>query len=161
MPTDSNYPHLLRAADIKAAEGTFSHPWNPNSQLTGTHLSKAGGLQRAGVSIVRIAPGKESFAYHAHHREEEWIYVLSGRAMAEVDGGQYEIGAGDFIAFPTKVAHHLRNPFDEDVIYLMGGENHPTEIADFPRLGKRMLKLDGDVTIYDLASGKALGPLED
>ncbi len=72
--------------------------------------------------------------------------MLSGRAMAEVDGGQYELGAGDFIAFPTKVAHHLRNPFDEELVYLMGG--------------KRMVKLDGQVTIYDLASGKPLGPLE-
>jgi uncharacterized cupin superfamily protein len=139
MPNDASYPHLVRAADIKGAEGTFSHPWNPNSQITGTHLSKAGGVQRAVVSIVRIAPGKVSFAYNAHHLEEEWIYVLSGRAMAEVDGGQYEIGAGDFIAFPTKFALHLRNRFSEDGVYLMGGVIQASVIDDFTRLGKRLL----------------------
>jgi uncharacterized cupin superfamily protein len=155
------YPHLVRAEQVKAAEGSFSHPWNPQSLLVGSHLSKLGGLARTGVSIVRVPAGHESFAYHAHHREEEWIYVLSGRAMADIDDAQYELGPGDFVAFPTpSVAHHLRNPFDEDLVYLMGGENLAFDVADFPRLGKRMLKLEGQAVVYDLASGKPLGPLE-
>jgi uncharacterized cupin superfamily protein len=156
------YPHLVRADQVKAAEGSFSHPWNPQSLLVGSHLSKLGGLARTGVSIVRVPAGHESFAYHAHHREEEWIYVLSGRAMADIDDAQYELGPGDFVAFPTpSVAHHLRNPFDEDLVYLMGGENLDCDVADFPRLGKRMVKLEGQAVIYELASGKPLGPLED
>jgi uncharacterized cupin superfamily protein len=157
-----SYPHLVRADQVKAAEGSFSHPWNPQSLLVGSHLSKLGGLSRTGVSIVRVPAGHESFAYHAHHREEEWIYVLSGRAMADIDDAQYELGPGDFVAFPTpSVAHHLRNPFDEDLVYLMGGENLAFEVADFPRLGKRMVKLEGQAVVYDLASGKPLGPLGD
>jgi uncharacterized cupin superfamily protein len=155
------YPHLLRAEQVKAAEGSFSHPWNPQSLLVGTHLSALGGLKRSGVSIVRVPAGHESFAYHAHHREEEWIYVLSGRAIAEIDEAEYELGPGDFVAFPTpSVAHHLRNPFDEDLVYLMGGENLDFDVADFPRLGKRMLKLEGKATIYDLDAGKPFGPAE-
>jgi uncharacterized cupin superfamily protein len=155
------YPHLVRADQVKAAEGSFSHPWNPQSLLVGSHLSKLGGLKRTGVSIVRVPAGHESFAYHSHHREEEWIYVLSGRAMADIDDAQYELGPGDFVAFPTpSVAHHLRNPFDEDLVYLMGGENLDFDVADFPRLGKRMLKLEGQAVIYDLAAGKPFGPLE-
>ncbi|GAB3413551.1 cupin domain-containing protein [Massilia agilis] len=153
-------PHLIRAAEVKSAEGEFSHPWNPKSRLIGTHLSKAAGLQRAGVSIVRIPAGHESFAYHAHHREEEWVYILSGRGMADVDDKQYEVAAGDFLGFPTSVAHHMRNPFDEDLVYLMGGENLDTEIADFPRLGKRMVRMGDEVAIYSLADGKPLGPLD-
>jgi uncharacterized cupin superfamily protein len=140
------YPHLLRAEQVKAAEGSFSHPWNPQSLLVGTHLSALGGLKRSGVSVVRVPAGHESFAYHAHHREEEWIYVLSGRAVAEIDDAEYELGPGDFVAFPTpSVAHHLRNPFD---------------VADFPKLGKRMLKLEGKAVIYDLDAGKPFGPAE-
>jgi len=41
----------------------------------------------------------------------------------------------------------------------MGGENRPHEVADFPRLGKRIVTLDGSVTVYDLADGRPLGPL--
>lgn len=154
------YPHLLRAANVKAAESSVSHPWNPKSLLVGTHLSQAGGLKRSGVSLVRIPSGHESFAYHAHHREEEWIYVLSGRGIAEIDGAEYELGAGDFVAFPTpSVAHHTRNPFPEDLVYLMGGENLDCDVADFPRLNKRMVKLEGEVAIYDLDAAKPFGPL--
>jgi uncharacterized cupin superfamily protein len=156
-----SYPHLLRAEQVKAAEGSFSHPWNPQSLLVGTHLSALGGLKRSGVSIARVPAGHESFTYHAHHREEEWIYMLSGRAVAEIDGAEYELGPGDFVAFPTpSVAHHLRNPFDEDVVYLMGGENLDFDVADFPRLGKRMLKLEGKAVIYELDAGKPFGPSE-
>jgi uncharacterized cupin superfamily protein len=94
-------------------------------------LSRALGLKRIGVSIARIPPGKESFVYHSHQSEEEWLYILSGRGIAEIDAEEIEIGAGAFIAFPTpSVPHHLKNPFDQDLIHLMGGENHGIEIAD-------------------------------
>lgn len=155
------YPHLIRAADAKAAESSMSHPWNPKSLLIGTQLGRLGGLQRTGLSVVRIPSGHESFVYHSHHREEEWIYVLSGRAVAEVDEAEYELAAGDFLAFPTpSVAHHLRNPFPDDLVYLMGGENLDFDVADFPRLGKRMVKLDGKPVIYDLDSASEFGPPE-
>jgi uncharacterized cupin superfamily protein len=158
MTHASSSAHLIRAAEISKAEETASHPWNPQSLLIGTHLSRRAGLKRAGVSIVRVPGGHESFAYHAHHREEEWIYVLSGRAVAEIDGAEYDVGSGDFMAFPTpSVAHHLRNPYPEEVVYLMGGENLDFEVSDFPRLGKRMVKLEGEVVIYDLGAGKPMG----
>ena len=151
----NSYPHLLRAVEIKEKETTFSHPWNPKSEITGTHMSRVAGLSRTGVSVVRIAPGKESFAYHSHHREEEWIFVLSGAGIAKIDGDEHQMAVGDFVAFPTpSVAHNMANPFDEDLIYLMGGENLQHEIADFPTLGKRMLRLADTVEVYNLSDGK-------
>lgn len=153
-----NYPHLLRVADIKKAESTFSHPWNPKSEITGTHMSALAGLSRSGVSLVRIPAGKESFAYHLHHREEEWIYILSGRGVAQIDGEEYELGPGDFVAFPTpSVAHNMTNPHEQELVYMMGGENLEHEIADFPTLGKRMIKTGKSIEIYNLADGEPFG----
>ncbi|MBE9067149.1 cupin domain-containing protein [Leptolyngbya cf. ectocarpi LEGE 11479] len=146
---------LLRAQEIAEQAATFSHPWNANSQISGTHLSPLVGLQRTGISLAKIPPGKESFIYHAHHREEEWIYIISGRGIAEIDGEEFKVESGDFMGFPTpSVAHHLRNPYDEELIYLMGGENLDIEIADFPRLGKRMLRLGEKVEIYNMSDAK-------
>jgi uncharacterized cupin superfamily protein len=146
---------LLKAADIRGKEASFSHPWNPNSLLIGTQLSRMVGLKRTGVTIARMPAGKESFVYHSHHCEEEWIYVISGKGIAEIDGVEYEVGAGDFMAFPTpSVAHHLRNPGPEDLVYLMGGENLENEIADFPKLDKRMLRLGSKVEVYKLSDAK-------
>ena len=154
-------PLLLRASEIAEKAQTFSHPWNPTSLLSGTQMGRLVGLKRTGVSLARIPPGKESFVYHSHHREEEWIYILSGRGIAEIEGEELEVGPGDFMGFPTpSVAHHLRNPSDEDLVYLMGGENLDVEIADFPRLGKRLLRRGDRIEVYNLADAKAFGPLD-
>jgi uncharacterized cupin superfamily protein len=153
------YPHVVRKAASEAAQATFSHPWNPASQVTGAQLGRLAGLVRTGVNIARLAPGKESFAYHAHHTEEEWIYVLSGIGTAFIDGNEYQLEAGDFVAFPTpSVPHNMANRSREELVYLMGGESHRNEVADFPLLDRRMVKLDGKVTIYRLSDGNPFGP---
>jgi uncharacterized cupin superfamily protein len=154
--------YLLRASDIAARSQTFSHPWNPRSELTGYQLAKSTGLRRLGVNLARLAPSKESYVYHAHWTEEEWIYILSGRGIAHIDGVDYEVNEGDFMAFPTPgVAHHLRNPFEQELVYLVGGENRDVEIADFPSLGKRMFRHAKGVEIFDLSEAKSFGPLAD
>jgi uncharacterized cupin superfamily protein len=55
------------------------------------------------------------------------------------------------------VGHHLRNPYDEDLVYLVGGENLDVEISDFPRLGKRMLRRGQNVEIYDTSDAQSFG----
>ena len=163
MPARPEPPaQLVRSASIAAAQSAHSHPWNTRSELHGTHLSQLVGLQRTGVSLVRLPPAKESFVYHLHHFEEEWLYILSGTGVADIDGGEYDVGPGDFMGFPTpSVAHHLRNTGDYDLVYLMGGENREFEVADFPRLNKRMVRRGSEVDIYDLDAGHPMAPLED
>ena len=149
---------LVKADEVAENAGGFSHPWNPNSEIIGTRLSTLVGLSRTGVSLIRIPTGKESFVYHSHHREEEWIYVISGRGVAEIDDEEFEVAAGDCMGFPApSVGHHLRNPYDEDLVYLVGGENLDMEISDFPRLGKRMLRRGQNVEIYDTSDAQSFG----
>jgi uncharacterized cupin superfamily protein len=143
--------NIVRAADIAAHAQEFSHPWNPQSLMRGTQLARSVGLRRTGVNLIRIPAGRESFAYHSHQHEEEWIYVLSGRAIALIDDAEYEVNAGDFIGFPApSVAHHLSNPGPEELVYLVGGENRENEIADFPKLGKRIVRRGKEVDVVDL-----------
>ena len=152
---------LVKANEVAEQAGSFSHPWNPNSEIIGTRLSTLVGLSRTGVSLVRIPAGKESFVYHSHQREEEWIYVISGRGVAEINDEEFEVAADDFMGFPTpSVAHHLRNPYDEELVYLVGGENLDVEVSDFPRLGKRMLRSGQDVEIYDTSDAQSFGTPE-
>lgn len=152
---------VVRAGEIEDQESRFSHPWNPDSELHGVRLSSLAGLSRVGVSRVRVPAGKESFVYHSHYREEEWIYILSGRGVAEINDEEFEVAAGDFLGFPAPdTAHHLRNPTGEDLIYLVGGEALDVDVADFPRLGKRMVRCGQDVEIYDTSDAREFGPLE-
>jgi uncharacterized cupin superfamily protein len=161
MTTEKNAPRkpvLFRAADhAKVKEESQSHPLNPNSLIRGISLSEQVGLKRLGFHLLRIAPGKESFIFHSHQMEEEFLYILSGRGIAELGDESIEVGPGDFMGFPTpSIAHHLRNPFQEDLVYISGGERREMEVADFPRIGKRLVRVGMQVTIYDQAEGKKL-----
>ena len=143
MP-DSKKP-LWRAAEIAPAARPFTQQLNPNSLFRAAALSRLAGMARAHVSLVRLPPGKDSFAYHAHLLEEEWLYILSGRAIAEIDGVQTEVGPGDFMGFATpSVPHLLRNSFDEECVYLMGGEDKPIDVVAYPHLDKRYLLMQTD-----------------
>jgi uncharacterized cupin superfamily protein len=157
-----NKPNLniVRAADVAAHSQEFSHPWNPNSEMHGMQLARSVGLKRTGVNFIRVPAGKESYVYHSHQCEEEWIYVLSGRAITLIDDVEYEVGAGDFIGFPTpSVAHLMRNPGPEDLVYLAGGESREFDVADFPKLGKRMVRVGKHVDIYDAGDAQPFGPI--
>ncbi len=145
---------IVHAPEVEAQTRTFTHPWNPRSEMRAAWLGGSAGLTRTGVNLLRLPPGNESFTYHAHLHEEEWIYLLSGRAVLDDGDAHHELGAGDFVAFPTpSQPHQLRNPFDADVVYLSGGERAHIDVADFPRLGKRVVRIDGRAVVYELDSG--------
>jgi uncharacterized cupin superfamily protein len=152
--------NIVRAADAAAHAQEFSHPWNPNSLVRGTQLARSVGLKRTGVNIITVPEGKESFVYHSHRFEEEWIYILSGSGVALIDGGEYPVGPGDFMGFPTpSVAHNMRNPGPGDLVYLSGGENREFEVAEYPMLQRRAVRMGQQVDIYDDGDAKAFGPL--
>jgi uncharacterized cupin superfamily protein len=133
-------PLVTKQAIDDAEPVHLRHPWNPNSDIHLKHLSGFAGLARAIVTLARVPAGKESFVYHAHERDEEWLYILEGRGRAEIDGETFEVGPGDFMGFPTpSVAHHLVNIGDTDLVYLMGGERSGLDVAYFPRHGKTMV----------------------
>jgi len=153
--------NIVRAADCEAHLQEFSHPWNPRSLMRGTQLARSVGLKRTGVNFMRVPPGRESYVYHAHRFEEEWVYVLSGSAVALIDGTEYAIGPGDFVGFPTpSVPHLLRNTGAADLVYLVGGEHREFDVAEFPALGKRMVRTGEQVDIYDVDDAKPFGPLK-
>ena len=105
--------------------------------------------------MATIPPGKESFVYHSHQFEEEWIYVLSGKGIAEIDGNEYEVEKGDFMGFPTPgVAHNMRNDGDEDLVYLVGGEAREYEVAEYPKLGRKMIRTGEKVEVLDISDIK-------
>ena len=152
--------NIVRAADIAAHAQEFSHPWNPQSLMRGTQLARSVGLKRTGVNFMRVPAGRESYVYHSHRYEEEWMYILSGSGIALVDGGEFPIGPGDFLGFPApSVAHLLRNTGEEDLVYLAGGEHREFEVAEFPLLGKRMVRMGEQVDIYDMDDAKTFGAL--
>ncbi len=149
---------LIRAED-RPAENAVSHPMNPKSEMHYVSLGDAAGLKRIGVHLVRLAQGAESCVYHTHTNEEEWLFILAGRGVAEIDGREYGVGPGDFMGFPTpSVAHHLRNDGEGDLLYLVGGERRAIEIAEFPHLGKVVIRTGQVTDVVDVGHLERLWP---
>jgi quercetin 2,3-dioxygenase len=138
-------------------DDAFSHPLNPRSEVHGRELGRRAGLRRVGVAVLRIPPGKESFVFHRHRVEEEFMFVLAGRGVAEVGDATFEIGPGDFLGFPPAThAHHVRNPSGGDLVYVSGGESLPLEVADFPREDLILVRTATEAAIYPVAAGQVI-----
>jgi hypothetical protein len=41
----------------------------------------------------------------------------------------------------------------------MGGENRDAEVATFPKLGKKMIRLGSEIEIFDLDDARPFGPI--
>ena len=92
-------PYLAAGEIAAMPEVHVRHPLNPASDVYLRSLARIAGLQRVALTIARVPPGRESFIYHSHERDEEFVFILSGRGRAEIDGKFIEIGPGDFMGF--------------------------------------------------------------
>ncbi len=152
-------PALHTAAAIaRMTEDKFVHFLNPGAIRYTRSLGDAAGLQTLGVHLVRLKGGDVSTEYHFHHQDEEWVYILSGRGIAEIGNKKYPIGAGDFMGFAAPSAPHaMTNPYKKDLVYLVGGNRCPLDVCDYPRISKRRYRMNGENAYLNLA---ALQPVQ-
>lgn len=148
---------LLRAKDIEALpEEARVHALDRESVRHTRSLGDAAGLATLGVHLVRLRQGRRSSVHHFHHHDEEWIYILSGCAMAEIGDEQFEVSAGDFMGFVAGSApHNLFNPNAEDLVYLVGGNRLPYDVCDYPRIRMRRYRTNGVSEYVSLDALKA------
>ncbi len=92
------------------------------------------GLTRFGVNVTLLAPGSISALRHAHTRQDEFVYVLSGTLVLRTDAGRTELTAGMCAGFKagTGDAHQLVNESAQDAVYLEVGDRSPDDAASYP-----------------------------
>ncbi|MFQ4136344.1 cupin domain-containing protein [Nodosilinea sp. PGN35] len=135
------HPLLSATAISNLPESTFTHPLNPRAIRHGRSLGDAIAFEHLGIHWVRVEPGHDSTQYHRHQAEEEFIYILSGRGLAEIGDETFEVGPGDFMGFVAGgLAHSLSNPFEQDLVYLVGGMRLEFDICDYPRVNTRLYR---------------------
>ena len=84
--------------------------------LGSTYTTKTdGGAVSGAYSLVEEDMWGDSTPLHTHAAAEEAFYVLSGRALAWVDGAENEVGPGTFLLVPRGVPHALKRLGDEPV----------------------------------------------
>ncbi|EJO5346324.1 helix-turn-helix transcriptional regulator [Clostridium botulinum] len=70
--------------------------------------------ERSMEAILVVIPAEKEHGHKFSHPGEEFIYVLEGAIVANVDGQDYFVNQGDSIHFPSTIPHILSNPLKTD-----------------------------------------------
>ena len=77
------------------------------------------GAERTGGSVMfgeaRIPAGSSGPGLHVHSREDEAVFVISGRMTFVVGENRFVAGAGQLVWLPREVPHTFANLDDEPV----------------------------------------------
>jgi uncharacterized cupin superfamily protein len=91
------------------------------------------GLRNFGVNLTTLLPGGESALLHRHSKQDELVYILSGRPTLVTDRGEIELSPGMCAGFPANgVAHQLVNRTRENVVYLEIGDRTAGDEGSYP-----------------------------
>lgn len=111
------------------------------------------------VGIYEIPPGKSSYPYHYHLKDEETFYILQGEGTLHTPAGDRSVRAGDLIFFPAgpEGAHKLTNTGTQALVYIDFDVIHDLDAAVYPDSGKigvwgkginRVYPMDANVEYY-------------
>jgi uncharacterized cupin superfamily protein len=115
----SNYPEPFRSL----MAGRIKRP-----------LSDLFGLTNFGVNITVVPPGAVSALRHAHSRQDEFVYVISGTLTLHTDEGETELACGMCAGFKAGSgnAHRLLNKGSQEAVYLEVGDRTPGDSVAYP-----------------------------
>ncbi|MBA2359393.1 MAG: cupin domain-containing protein [Actinobacteria bacterium] len=91
---------------------------------------KSVGCTTGFMGTATIAPG-DWIAEHYHPFSEEFVFVVSGSLVAELDGEVTDVPAQHGLFVPINVKHRLRNVGDEDAFIVF----HLGPLAPRPPMG--------------------------
>lgn len=146
--SETRSPVAIRAADAEPRRRPSAYPEPFASRMAGRRKSPLGdlfGLGNFGVNLVRMAPGAVSALRHAHSRQDEFIYVLSGFPILRTDRGETHLEPGMCAGFRAGSgdAHCLVNPGEEEVVYLEVGDRSEGDAVSYPDDDLQALREDG------------------
>lgn len=126
---------IFRAEDVPESNATgYPEPFRAqNMKRHARRLAEFAGLKNYGVNMVRVEPGGQSSARHAHATQDELVCIVEGELAMITDAGEERVGAGTWIGFPkgTGDAHHFINRSDKDATFLVIGDKTPDR-ATYP-----------------------------
>jgi putative monooxygenase len=91
---------------------------------------KSVGCSSGFMGVASLAPG-DKISEHYHPYSEEFIYLISGRLTAQLDGVPHELKARQGLFIPINVKHRLKNESNEDAFFVF----HLGPLAPRPELG--------------------------
>ena len=136
MP-ENRTPTAIVAADAKPRTKASNYPEPFASRMSGRVKRPLGDLfdlTNFGVNLTRLLPGGTSALRHAHAKQDEFIYVLSGMPVLVTSDGETPLAPGMCAGFKagTGNGHHLVNRTTAHVVYLEIGDRTPGDSVIYP-----------------------------
>lgn len=99
--------------------------------------TRIGGRELA-YAVIRIAPGKRAWPYHAHRVIEEAFFILEGEGTLRHAGREYPVREGDFIAAPAdpEQPHQIINTSGDELVYVAVSTQARADVVHYPDSGK-------------------------
>jgi uncharacterized cupin superfamily protein len=82
------------------------HRLSPRAVRNRKSLGDAVGMTDMGIHLVRIKSGGETNEFHTHDYEEEFLFILSGRGIAEI--GKRKLRMSHIISCRQWSPHKIR-----------------------------------------------------
>jgi len=133
-------PNVVNLSEAPEIERMLGEHWGAAFKVLTPSMRPRGGS--LGINHMRVPSGRTTCPFHAHSREDEAFFVISGRGVLRYGEDIQEIGPGDCISCPagTGVSHQIANPFEDDLVYLAIGTHDPDEVCVYPDSGKLMVR---------------------
>ena len=112
-------------------------------------LAEAAGLDKIGVTLLKLPPGCWSTQRHWHIQSDEFVYVVSGEVTLVTDDGEEVLRTGDCAGFKASDpnGHHLQNRSGADAFVLEIGNHLQTDTAHYPDIDLVAALTDGKSSI--------------
>ena len=135
MHTEPSLPLLALDAPPRTKPSNYPEPFK--SMMAGRVKRPLGdlfGLSNFGVNITVVPPGSVSALRHAHSKQDEFVYVVSGTLTLHTNEGVTMLSAGMCAGFKagTGNAHCLSNTGSEAAVYLEVGDRTPGDSVAYP-----------------------------
>lgn len=134
--SEQNKSPAVNAIDISVRTIKSIYPEPFASRMTGREKRQLGdffGIKNFGINLTTLEPNSQSALLHRHSKQDEFIYVLSGRPSLITEKGETLLEPGMCAGFPANgTAHYLVNRTSDMVVYLEVGDRTPGDDVSYP-----------------------------
>jgi len=132
------HPNVINVDELEV----FLRPGTPPPPFGGAakRVGFETGASQLGANYFVVPEGKTAVPLHAHHSNEEAIFIHEGRGTLRIGQARVIVRAGDWISLPVGEdhAHQLLADQGTALAYLCISTMHPVEVVTYPDSNKVM-----------------------
>lgn len=155
--TTRRHPHVVNIDEVETWKPPVPGP--PPFAATAKWVGAAAGSKKLGARLFEVPAGHTAMPCHAHHNNEEALFILEGRGTVRIGSERVPVRAGDWVAHLAgpEHAHQLWADAGEPIRYLAISTMNDVDVVTYPDSGKLLTAMGlpptGIRKIFHVADG--------